>query len=149
MTATVYATPADITRAWRSLTVAETDRAEYWIEIASRRIRRRWPDVDARIGDGGDLDPLDVRDVVVPLVIEVLGGPPVPGATAWSESAGSGQESQARSVTLASASPNDLALFTAAMVELFDGPATAASPIAWFPQGGRYEDYFEWKENAP
>lgn len=71
-----FATPEDIINAWRPLSTGEVTRAEYWIEVAARRIRRRWRDVDERIGlppeDPRYVDPLDVRDIVVALLAALL-----------------------------------------------------------------------------
>ena len=140
-----FATIENVGDAWRPLNSAEKNRGEHWLEVASRRIRRRWPDVDARIvlptEDPRHLDEKDVRDVVIALVIEVLGGPPVPNAVAYS--AGSGTES--RSVTLGSASPADPALFTSWMVAVFEGmPDTVAQPRWSFPT--RRETFGEWRD---
>lgn len=134
-----FATVTDVTSAWRPLTPAEQARATYWLEVASRRVRRRWPDVDARIalpeGDAHHLDQKDVRDVVVPLVVEVIGGPPVPGATAFAVTAGA----ESRSVTLATAGGFDSNVFAAWMVAVFEGEAKpgplprGSFPPAWEP----------------
>jgi hypothetical protein len=137
-----FATTADIVKAWRPLNAEETTRAEYWLEVASRRVRRRWPDVDARIGPGGDLAQRDVRDVVVALVVEVLGGPPVPNARSWQVASGA----ESRAVTLGTAAPNDPNVWASWMVELFEGRVVAALPSGSFPPPGRFDPLFEWKE---
>lgn len=92
-----YAIAADVANLWRPLTSAEAARAEYLIGAASRRVRRRFPDVDARIV-AGTLSWEDVQDVVASLVILALGGAPVPGARSWSVASGA----ESRSVTLGS-----------------------------------------------
>lgn len=140
-----YASVRDVERAWRSLNEQETTRASYWLEVASRRIRNRWPDVDTRlalpVGDPRALAAFDVRDVVVPLVIEVLGGPPVPHATSFSVTSGV----ESRSVTLAKSGPADLALFEPWMVEVFEGKADPApQPSGRFPKP--WEPFAEWRE---
>jgi hypothetical protein len=137
-----FATVADLAVAWRPLTDDEATRATYWLERASRRIRRRWPDADARI-TGATLNPLDVRDVVVDLVLEALDGPPVRGARSWSE--GSGSEN--RSVTLATDRGSD-ELWWPWMVEVFEGRHNPV-PLAAFPRAGRYEAMaWEWPEDC-
>ncbi len=140
-----FATPDDIINAWRPLSTGEVTRAEYWIEVAARRIRRRWRDVDDRIGlppeEPRYVDPLDVRDIVVALVVEVLGGPPVPGARSYS--VGSGVES--RSVTLDSAGGFDPNVFAAWMVAIFEGePDPAPMPMGSFPKP--WVPFREWRE---
>lgn len=141
-----FAKPGDIVNAWRPLSAQEETRAKHWLEVASRRVRRRWPDVDDRIKTDPNLSWLDVRDVVVALVVEVLGGPPVPNARSWQEQAGSGSESRSRSVTLGTAAPNDPNMWASWMVELFDGPATGALPRGSFPKPANYDHLFGWKE---
>lgn len=141
-----FATNADITNAWRPLAPAEVTRADHWLEVASRRVRNRWPDVDARIGPGGDLAPFDVRDVVLALLVEVLGGPPVPNARSYSEQTTSGAESRSRAVTLDKGAPNDPYVFALWMVEVFEGPTPIATPQGAFPRPGRFDTLFEQEE---
>jgi hypothetical protein len=143
---TDFASAADITNAWRPLNPQEATRAGYWLEVASRRVRNRWPDVDARIATGGDLKPFDVRDVVVALVVEVLGGPAVPNARSFSEQITSGAESRSRSVTLDKGAPNDPNVFALWMVELFEGETPTPTPQGAFPRSGRYDRLFEQEE---
>lgn len=139
-----YATVADLAAAWRPLSTAESTRATHWLEVASRRVRRRWPDTDARI-TAGTLDALDVRDVVVDLVLEVLDGPPVRGARGWSE--GSGAES--RSVTLATSSGGSDELWLPWMVEVFEGRRLGPLPTGAFPASGRFERMgWQWPEDC-
>ena len=124
-----FATVQDLGKAWRPLSDEESTRAIYWLEVASRRVRRRWPDVDDRITTG-TLDPLDVRDVVARLVLDVLDGPPVSGARSWSEASGS----ESRSVTLATPGGTDEALFAPWMVATFESTAaTTPVPLGSFP----------------
>jgi hypothetical protein len=140
---TDYATVDDVAAAWRPLSDAQRTRAKHWLEVASRRVRRRWPDTDTRIA-ASTLDVKDVRDVVVDLVLEVLDGPPVRGARSWSE--GSGSES--RSVTLASDSGTDL-IWLPWMVEIFEGRNVAALPVGYFPPAGRFERMgWQWPESC-
>ena len=143
---TDFATAAEVGNAWRPLNAAEVTRAGHWLEVASRRIRRRWPDVDARIllpvTAPEYLDKLDVRDVVLALVVEVLGGPPVPNATSFSVTSGA----ESRSVTLSSAAPFDPALFAPWMVAVFeDAPEPGPLPQFGFPK--RDEPIREWRED--
>lgn len=141
-TKTPFAKPDDINSAWRPLKSAEVTKAQWWCEVASRRIRRRWPDVDTRI-QAGRLEELDVRDVVIALVVEVLGGPPVAGARSYSVTAGA----ESRSITLDRGGPFDPNLFTAWMVEVFEGArATTTHPEHSFP--ARDEAKFGWMETA-
>lgn len=116
----------DIEAAWRSLTTEEETRATYLIGRVSRRIRRRWPDVDDRL-TAGTLAAADVVDVVVEMVLPVLAGPPVPGARSWAFS--SGAESQ--TVTLGALA--DAAEFASWMVELFEGRSVAVRPVYSMP----------------
>ena len=124
---------SDVVAAWRPLTTDETTRATYLLGRASRKVRRRWPDVDARI-TSEDLDEADVVDVVVELVLTVLAGPPVPGAKSWSIT--SGQES--RSVTLAELA--QAMTFTPEMVEVFDGALVGVRPLGDFPAAPCWPD---------
>lgn len=140
-----FAKVEDVEKAWRPLSAADKLKVEYWLEVASRRVRRRWPDVDARLallaGDPRHLDAKDVRDVVVPLVVEVVGGPPVPGATSYAVSAGA----ESRSVTLATAGGFDPNVFAAWMVAVFEGEqAPAGLPRGSFPKP--WEPFVEWRD---
>jgi hypothetical protein len=71
-----YATVDDLAARWRPLTEAETARAATLLGVASRRARRKFPTLDLRVATG-DLDPLEVTDVVCDVVKRVLltGGP--------------------------------------------------------------------------
>lgn len=129
----------DVAAAWRPLTSLETERAKYYLKVASRRIRRRWKDVDARIA-AGTLDAEDVSDVVVQLVLGAIDTPPVRGAKSFSETVGP----MSRSATLASGKTDPLA-FEDWMITVFD-PASAAKPVFSMPPSGRYEGIFEWPE---
>jgi hypothetical protein len=140
------AAPSDVAAAWRPLSTEEAARAEFWLEAASRRIRRRWRDVDERIalteGDPLRLDAADVTEVVVTLVIDVLGGPEIPHARAMSM--GSGSES--RSVQLGRTGAVTLPEFAGWMVEVFEGPAGSATPVYCMPRSLGYDRVFVTKE---
>lgn len=129
-------------QAWRPLTAAEQIRAEYYLGKASRRIRRRWPDVDARLA-AETLNSEDVEDVVVQMVLAVLDGPPIRGAKSFSEGVGP----MSRSATFAGTSADPLVL-EEWMVEVFEGRKTAAEPVGSFPQAGNYEPIFIWPEGS-
>jgi arginine deiminase len=66
-----FALVADLEARWRPLTPAERVRAETLLGVASRRVRRKFGTIDARIASGA-LDPLDVVDVVCDVVKRVL-----------------------------------------------------------------------------
>lgn len=135
MAAMALASPGDIASAWHPLSPEEQTRSVHWIEVASRRIRRRWPDVDERmaLADEADarwIDPAAVCDVVVTLVVEVLGGPDVPHARAMS--IGSGSEN--RSVQLDRTGAMELPAFSGWMVEVFEGLTEQAVAAGHFPR---------------
>lgn len=129
--------------AWRPLHTAEKTRAEYYIGAASRKIRRRWPDVDARIA-AGPLSPglaaEDVEDVVIQMILGIIDGAPNKRAKSWSEAAGPFN----RSVTLEAGRVEYLA-FEDWMVDIFE-PRSRTAPIHSFPPSGRYEHAFIWPE---
>ncbi|MFJ4168496.1 Gp19/Gp15/Gp42 family protein [Paenarthrobacter sp. NPDC089714] len=128
-------------QAWRPLTAAERPRAEYYLGMASRAIRRRWQDVDQRITNPDDrLTAEDVSDVVVQMVLSAVDGPPVRGAKSFSESVGP----MSRSATLQAGSTNP-ANIEDWMVEVIEGRRTAL-PQFHAPPSGRYENLFEWPE---
>lgn len=130
------ATVDDVEAAWRSLTDSETTRATYLLGRVSRRIRRRWSDVDDRI-TSGDLDEDDVADVAVDMVLAAMGGPPVRGARSWQVTAGS----ESRAVTLGPAVV-DAMEFESWMVEVFEGRTTRVGPVGEFP------DALPWPDGA-
>lgn len=136
----------DVATAWRPLSSTEQQRAAYWIERASRRIRRRWPDVDERIAlaeaEPRHLERADVVEVVVSLVVDVLGGPEVPHARAMS--VGSGSES--RSVQLERTGSMSLPPFAGWMVEVFEGLAVAPGPVYSMPAPMDLDRVFVTKE---
>lgn len=136
------ATKDELASAWRPIREKEQERADYWLGAASRRIRRRWRDVDARIASGS-LDRADVADVVVHMVMRVMAGPASPDAKAWSVSAGS----ESQSITQGSARGDDLLTIEEWMVDVFES-ITAATALPTFsaPPSGRYENLFQWKE---
>jgi hypothetical protein len=82
-----FATPEDVAARWRELTGPEEARAEVLLGDASRIVRRRWPDIDARI-TAGTVDADDVRMIVAGMVKRAMLGPDVDGVTEQSESAG-------------------------------------------------------------
>lgn len=119
--------------AWRTLTDVERPRAEYYLGAASRRVRRRWRDVDDRLASG-ELDDEDVRDVVVDMVLGIVDGAPVRNARSWSVTTGP----MSKSVTLAAGRADKLA-FEDWMVEVFEGhtkplPVFSMPPSPW-PEG--------------
>lgn len=134
------ATPEALEKAWRPLTAAERIRAEYYLSKASRRVRRRWPDVDARLA-AQTLDNEDVEDVVVQMVLAVLDGPPIRGAKSFSEGVGP----MSRSATFIGGSTDPLVI-EEWMVEVFEGRPTGAEPVGCFPRSGNYEPLFIWPE---
>ncbi|QOT16484.1 hypothetical protein [Paenarthrobacter sp. YJN-5] len=128
-------------KAWRPLTAAERPKAEYYVGMASRAIRRRWQDIDLRITNPGDrLTHEDVADVVVQMVLSAVDGPPVRGAKSFSESVGP----MSRTATLLAGSTNP-ANIEDWMVEVIEG-RSAALPQFHAPPSGRYENLFEWQE---
>lgn len=134
---TALATTADLEKAWRPLQSAEKPRAEYYIGVASRRLRRRWPDVDGRL-TASLLAKDDVTDVVVHMVLGVLDSAPARGAKSWSQTSGPFSQS----VTL-EAGRTDLITIEPWMAEVFDGPPPEALPQGEFPASGFYEGLFE------
>jgi hypothetical protein len=71
-----FATPEDVAARWRELTGPEEARAEVLLGDASRIVRRRWPDIDARI-TAGTVDADDVRMIVAGMVKRAMLGPDV------------------------------------------------------------------------
>lgn len=112
MADTPLATTDDVEAAWRPLADAELTRAETLIGRASRKIRRRWSDVDDRI-TAGTLTAEDVADVVAEMVQVAM--TQTPGVSQISETAG--PFSQGETYT----NPNSRLYFTADMVEVFEG----------------------------
>ncbi|MHA7145446.1 hypothetical protein ACX80U_12085 [Arthrobacter sp. TmT3-37] len=138
----------DLEKAWRTLASFEKPRAEYYLGFASRRIRQRWADVDQRlalaVGDPRRLDPDDVRDVAVHLVLGVIDGPTMRGVKSFSESSGS----MARSVTL-EAGKQHLIAFEDWMVQIFEpsaSPAAPRGPRGHFPKSRGYGGLFPGRE---
>ncbi|MCO4256507.1 Gp19/Gp15/Gp42 family protein [Pseudarthrobacter cellobiosi] len=128
-----------VAAAWRPLTSVEVPRATYYLAAASRKIRRRWPDVDSRIA-AGTLTEEDVSDVVVQMVLGAVDVVPVRGAKSFSEGVGP----MSRSATLAGASSDPLVLEDW-MVAVFEGSSTAL-PQSSMPPSGNYEGIFIWLE---
>lgn len=133
------AQPEAVVAAWRPLTSVELARVEYYLGAASRKIRRRWPDVDSRIA-AGTLTADDVSDVVVQMVLGAVDVGPVRGAKSFSEGVGP----MSRSATLAGASTDPLVLEDW-MVKVFEVSSTAL-PQSSMPPSGNYEDIFIWPE---
>lgn len=82
-----FAVVEDLEDRWRPLTPAERTRAGVLLGAASRRVRRQFPGTDARIA-AGDLDPLEVVDVVAGMVKRVLLAGDTEGVTQRSETVG-------------------------------------------------------------
>jgi Gp19/Gp15/Gp42-like protein len=83
-----FATPSDVEARWRPLDEAETARAAVLLADASRMIRRRPWNVDARIA-AGTLDAEDVRMVVAAMVRRaMLGVETADGVTEQAETVG-------------------------------------------------------------
>lgn len=137
------ATVEQLELAWRTLTPTEKSRAEWWIGAASRRIRRKWKDVDERIA-AGTLNAEDVSDVVVDLVITVLPTLENAGQKSWSVQAGA----EAKSVTLESGRLEDRLEFKDWMIDIFDGGASqmALPKIAAPRPFGLNTIFPSWKE---
>jgi len=136
------ATIENVEAAWRPLAGVVRTRAEYYLGAASRRIRRRWKDVDERIA-AQTLDAEDVSDVVVQMVLNAVDGPPVRGAKSFSEGTGP----YSRSATLATTKTDPLE-FEDWMIDVFEGSAATATPQGHFPPSGRYEHAFIWPEEC-
>lgn len=70
-----WATPADVIDSWVGKN-APTDEAKVqaWIDRAERLIRRRLPDLQARLDDELDMEPptTDLRDTVVDVVVAMV-----------------------------------------------------------------------------
>ncbi len=66
-----FAVAADLAERWRPLSPAETSRADVLLADASHVVRRRVPEVDARI-IAGTLDPDTVEIVVTSMVKRVM-----------------------------------------------------------------------------
>lgn len=128
-----FATVTDVANLWRPLSSEETTRATTLLGMASRRVRRDFPDIDARIL-AGTVDADDVRDVVASLVLPALGGPPVPGARSWSVASGA----ESRSVSLSSGSTTaDVFEYLGWMLDILNpGRSRTAIPVAHMPAGG-------------
>lgn len=134
MAGDAFALLEQLENAWRPLSPGEQVRAQYWLDRAAARVRRRWPDVDARV-DAGALSVDDVVEVVVVLVVGVLAAADAP-AGATQIQVGSGAES--RSVTLADPARLQLPPFEPWMVDQLDATAGSAGPrpLGEFPPGG-------------
>lgn len=116
-----YASSDDVQAGWRPLTSAEHERATTLIGRASRKIRQRWPDVDARIASGS-LNADDVRDVVAEMVQVAM--TQTPGVSQTSE--GAGPFSQGVTYT----NPNSRLYLTDDMAAVFEGGRPTAQ-VGW------------------
>lgn len=117
-----FAAVEDIEAAWKPLSAAERSRAEYWLNAASRKIRRRWKNIDGRITEGL-LDKGDVSDVVVALVIDVLPSLENAGLRSMSVQAGS----MGRSFTLEDRGNQDRLHLEDWMVEILNGTVVSGA----------------------
>lgn len=117
MTDTPLATVEDLEAAWRPLSEQDQARAEALINRASRKVRRRWTDVDDRIA-AGTLDAEDISDVVLEMVQVAM--TQIPGVAQQSE--GSGPFSQSATYT----NPNARLYFTDDMIAVFEGLPSGA-----------------------
>lgn len=118
-----------IESAWRPLKPIEKSRAEYYLGVASRKIRRRWADVDARIADPSDkLTADDVEDVIVQMVIPAVDVAPVRGAKSFTI----GMGPMSRSATLDRTSADPL-VFEQWMIDVFAPVSDGALPRGSFP----------------
>jgi hypothetical protein len=121
MSDTPFATTDDVEVAWRPLSNEELSRASALIDRASRKIRRRWADVDDRI-EAETLDALAVADVVAEMVQVAM--TQTPGVSQTNE--GAGPFSQAVTYT----NPNSRLYFTDDMIEVFEG-RSLGSKMGW------------------
>jgi hypothetical protein len=87
MTTQTFATSSDVEDRWRELSATERDLADTLAQDASRRIRRRWKTVDARIA-AGTLDPDDVRMVVAGVVKRAMLNSAAEGVSTMTDSGG-------------------------------------------------------------
>jgi hypothetical protein len=128
----IWAQPADVGNAWRTLSPDEETRAPYLIDTVERAIVRQWPNTSDRITDG-DINPLDVRDVIVWSVIAILGVSTDVPVNAKSYQTVSGMESV--TVTLDGPATDQWLTFQPWMVDVFEGGATATTPLVALPGG--------------
>ena len=138
------ATVENVVSAWKPLNDVERERAEYWISAASRALRRRWKDIDARI-NAGTLAKDDVTDVIVGLVIDILPGLANNGMKSGSVQAGA----EARSFTMEDRKNGaGRIVFQDWMVEIFEGPVgeTPRPKISTPRPYGLNRIFPEWKE---
>lgn len=133
-----FATVEDIEDAWKTLSAKEKTRAEYWLKAASRKIRRRWKDIDARIA-AELLNKGDVADVVVALVLDVLPSLENAGLRSMSVQAGS----MGRSFTLEDRSNQDRLHLEDWMVEILNGSViSGAAPQIAAPRPYNFNRVF-------
>lgn len=118
---TPLATVEDLEAAWRPLSEQEETRAAALIDRASRKVRRRWTDVDDRI-TAATLDADDVSDVVLEMVQVAM--TQTPGVSQQSE--GSGPFNQSATYT----NPNARLYFTDDMIAVFEGEPEVAH-VGW------------------
>lgn len=87
MTTQTFATSTDVENRWHELTATERDLADTLAEDASRRVRRRWKTIDARIASGS-LDAGDVRMVVAGAVKRAMLNSAAEGVSSKTDSGG-------------------------------------------------------------
>lgn len=135
-----FATKQDVVNAWRPLSTAEQSKAAYWLERASRMIRRLWPDVDERIA-GEAVAAADVRDAVVDIVVTVLDRPA--NARQYTQfSRSSGAESISGTFRDDVAGGNGFVVVTQDLLDLLGTPITAVGapvPLGVFPPAPRFD----------
>ncbi len=88
-----FAVSSDLAEFWRPLTPAEKDRVDTLLAYATAMIRRRVPNIDARI-ESGDISEIEVRLVTVAMVKRVMVAGDTEGVTQSSDNVG--QVSQSR-----------------------------------------------------
>lgn len=136
-----WAQTSDIAAAWRSLSDAETTRAETLIDSVERAIRRTWPAAIARIGQttpplGDGIDPADVKDVVVWSVMSILavGDVDEVPVNAKGYTLVSGQETV--TITLDGSAAGTFLSFAPWMVDVFEDAALPNDSTIPVPSGG-------------
>ncbi len=88
-----FAVSSDLAEFWRPLTPAEKDRVDTLLAYATAMIRRRVPNIDARI-ESGDISEIEVRLVTVAMVKRVMLAGDTEGVTQTTNSVGQVSESR-------------------------------------------------------